>query len=79
MIANVETIDAGIASPWITVARRFRRNTKMFSTTRIPAIKSVSTRRDRVLTNTDRPTHFGFTRGSVSWIRDGSRMRRPRR
>src|SRR2546422_5748798 len=33
MMANVATIDAGIASPGITVARRFRRNTKMINTT----------------------------------------------
>ena len=41
MIANVATMDAGIASPGITVARRFRRNTKMISTTRIAAMSSV--------------------------------------
>src|SRR2546428_9467234 len=41
MMANVATIDAGIASPGITVARTFRRNTKMINTTRIAAIRSV--------------------------------------
>src|SRR6266699_3771874 len=54
MMAKVETIDAGIASPGITVARRFRRNTKMISTTRMAAIKSV--RRASLIecvTNTD--------------------------
>src|SRR2546423_14719709 len=35
MIANVAMIDAGIASPGMIVARTFRKNTKMISTTRI--------------------------------------------
>src|SRR6266516_5562992 len=71
MMAKVETIDAGIASPGITVARRFRRNTKMISTTRMAAIKSV--RRASLIecvTNTD-PSHAisSFTPGgSVCWM-----------
>jgi hypothetical protein len=42
MIANVETIEAGIARPGMTVARRLRKNTKMITTTRMPAMTSVS-------------------------------------
>ena len=33
MIANVATMDVGIARPGMIVARRFRRNTKMMITT----------------------------------------------
>ena len=33
MTAKVATMDVGIASPGMIVARRFRRNTKMMSTT----------------------------------------------
>ena len=54
MIANVDTIDVGIASPGMIVARKLRRKTKMISTTRIAAITSV--RRASLIecvTNTD--------------------------
>ena len=52
--ANVVTIDVGIASPGMIVARKFRRNTKMIRITRIAAITSVScaSLMERV-TNTD--------------------------
>src|SRR6059036_4584 len=80
MMANVATIDAGIASPGITVARRFRRNTKMINTTRIAAIRRV--RRASLIecvTNTD-PSHAvsSFTPGgSVCWMPGRAwRMRR---
>src|SRR5213594_428865 len=79
MIANTDTIDAGIASPGITVARRFRKNTKMISTTRIAAIRSV--RRASLIecvTNTE-PSNAvsSFTPGgSVCWMPGmASRMR----
>jgi len=42
MMANVATMDVGIASPGMIVARRFRRNTKMITTTSPAAISSVS-------------------------------------
>ncbi len=42
MIAKVDTMDAGIASPGMIVARTFRRNTKMINTTRIAAMSRVS-------------------------------------
>ena len=54
MIAKVDTMDAGIASPGMIVARTFRRNTKMINTTRIAAMSRV--RRASLIecvTNTD--------------------------
>ena len=42
MIANVATMDVGIARPGMIVARRLRRNTKMMITTSSAAIPSVS-------------------------------------
>ena len=42
MIANVATMDVGIARPGMIVARRFRRKRKMMITTRPAAMSSVS-------------------------------------
>ena len=42
MIANVATMDVGIARPGMMVARRLRRKTKMMITTRIAAMSRVS-------------------------------------
>ena len=75
MIANVEMIDAGMARPGMIVARRFRKNTKMISTTRIAAISSV--RRASAIecvTNTD-PSYAlcSFTpSGNVCWMAGSS-------
>src|SRR5712692_989147 len=80
MIANVATIDAGIASPGMIVARTLRRNTKMINTTRIAAMSNV--RRASLIecvTNTD-PSHavWSFTPGgSACWmLGSASRMLR---
>jgi hypothetical protein len=42
MMANVDTIEVGMASPGMIVARRLRRNTKMMTTTSSAAMISVS-------------------------------------
>ena len=42
MIAKVATMDVGIARPGMIVARRFRRKTKMITTTRPAAMSRVS-------------------------------------
>ncbi len=42
MIANVATMDVGIARPGMIVARRFRRKMKMMITTSAAAMSSVS-------------------------------------
>ena len=80
MIANVATIDAGIASPGMIVARTFRKNTKMINTTRMAAMSNVS-RASLIecVTNTD-PSQavWSFTPGgSVCWmLGSASRMLR---
>ncbi len=76
MIANADTIDAGIAMPGMIVARRFLRNRKMMTITRPAAISRVSSasvieRRTKVEASnaTSRVTPGGscaWTRGSCA-------------
>src|SRR5882762_2295652 len=79
MIAKVATIDAGIASPGMIVARMFRKKTKMISTTRMAAMSNVSLASSiECVTNTEPSNAFSsFTPvGSVCWMPGSSaRMR----
>ena len=75
MMANVATIDAGIASPGMIVARMFRRNTKMISTTRIAAMSNVSFASSIECVTNFEPSNAlsSFTPvGSVCWIAGSS-------
>jgi hypothetical protein len=71
MMANVATMDVGMARPGMIVARRLRRNTKMMITTRIAAITRVSwASRIELLTKVDW-SNAGVTvtpGGSEAWI-----------
>ncbi len=77
MIANVATMDAGIARPGMIVARTLRRNTKMIRTTRIAAMSSVRRASPiECVTNTD-PSYAlcSFTPGGNACWMPGSASR----
>ena len=79
MIAKVATMDAGIASPGMIVARMFRKKTKMINTTRMAAMSNVSRASSiECVTNTEPSNALSsFTpSGSVCWMAgSSSRMR----
>ena len=76
MIANVATMEVGIASPGMIVARRFLRKTKMITTTRPAAMSRVSS-----ASWMERCTKIDWSNavsmltpgGSDAWIRGSSR------
>jgi len=73
--ANVATMEAGIARPGMTVARKFRRKTKMITTTSAAAISSVSSAsRIERLTKVDwsKATSRLTPGGSDCWMRGSS-------
>src|SRR5919106_4414067 len=76
MMANVATMDVGMARPGMIVARRLRRNTKMMITTRIAAMMRVSSAsRIELLTKKDwsKAAVILTPGGSEAWILGSSR------